>query len=267
MTWFAPMRSRILPCDREIAFAQICWIPRSTRFAVMSTLASMEEPTATTAIPNSRAPSWRRASMLRASACTACVTRSDHFCTSAESASTAKTSRSRRSSCPAVAAPNRPRPITRTGALCGMRSTNDRPLLGSGEQLPALAGREGRGEGHRADAAHEHRRTHHVLARIVERCGEAGAEAGGAERGDHVEEHAVERGGRELQQDDRRRCDGGRPPEHDGDREAQHVARDLPLEGLHRRVAPGLRESCEEQHREGRDLDAACGGGRPAADQ
>ena len=63
MTWFAPMRDRILPCDWLIAFAQICGILRSTRFAVISTDASIDEPTATTAIEKSCAPIWRSASI------------------------------------------------------------------------------------------------------------------------------------------------------------------------------------------------------------
>jgi hypothetical protein len=45
----------------------------------MSTDASIDEPTATTATWKSWAPTCLSASMLRASACTACVTRSDHF--------------------------------------------------------------------------------------------------------------------------------------------------------------------------------------------
>ncbi len=88
----------------------------------MSTLASMDDPTATTAIEKSLAPSCCSASMLRASACTACVTRSDHFCTRPSLASMASTSRSRRASWPAVAAPKRPSPMTSTGAWWGMRS-------------------------------------------------------------------------------------------------------------------------------------------------
>ena len=47
----------------------------------MSTDASIDEPTAHTAIEKSCAPIWRSASIVRASATTAWVTRSDHFCT------------------------------------------------------------------------------------------------------------------------------------------------------------------------------------------
>ena len=43
MTWLAPTRARILPCDCETAFAQICGTLRSTRFAVISTDASIDE--------------------------------------------------------------------------------------------------------------------------------------------------------------------------------------------------------------------------------
>jgi hypothetical protein len=44
------MRSRIVPWDLLTALAQLCGIPRFTRFAVIITLASIEEPTATVAI-------------------------------------------------------------------------------------------------------------------------------------------------------------------------------------------------------------------------
>ena len=100
----------------------------------MSTLAS-RVPTATTTIWNSPMPIWRSASGLRASASIVWVTRSAHFCTSAGFVSTASTSRSSRFSCPAVAAPKRPSPMTATGASTGILSTNDRPLFRMLEQL------------------------------------------------------------------------------------------------------------------------------------
>src|SRR6478736_2960541 len=183
------MRSRILPCDCEMAFAQICGTLRSTRLAVISTLASMEEPTATTPMEKSSAPIWRSVSMERASAWTVWVTRSAHFCTSPASVSMARTSRPRRSSWPAVAAPNRPRPITRTGALCLIRSTNERPLLRVLVQLLALALGERRGECHCTNAPAEHRGRHHVHPRIRQLLRQAGRQAARGERGDHVEQH------------------------------------------------------------------------------
>ena len=44
MTWFAPTRARILPWLCDTAFAQICGTFRSTRFAVMRTDASIDDP-------------------------------------------------------------------------------------------------------------------------------------------------------------------------------------------------------------------------------
>lgn len=62
--WFAPTRARILPCDRETAFAQICGTFRSTRFAVMAIRCSTDDPTATTATWKSCAPICFSAPML-----------------------------------------------------------------------------------------------------------------------------------------------------------------------------------------------------------
>lgn len=73
ITWFAPIRLRIVPCASLIAFTQMCGISRSTRFTVISTDASMEVPTPTTAVEKSCAPSWRRASESVASASTTWV--------------------------------------------------------------------------------------------------------------------------------------------------------------------------------------------------
>src|SRR5690554_3148903 len=257
MTWFAPMRARILPCDWLMAFAQICGILRSTRLAVMSTLDSTDEPVATTATAKSCAPIWRSASMLRASACTVCVTRSAHFCTSAGSVSTANTSRSRRSSWPAVAAPKRPRPMTSTGASWGIRSTNDGPLFRSPEQLPALGGRQCGGQGHCTNAPGPHGGRERVLSWVGERLSESRREPGGRKRRDHVEEHEIERRLGEVEDEDARgRHDRG-APQGDADGEPKHVDGDAALEGLHVLVAARLRKRRQEQHGERRHLDAA----------
>src|SRR5690606_29764745 len=266
MTWLAPMRLRILPCDWLIAFAQICGILRSTRLAVMSTLASIVLPTATTAIWKSWAPIWRRASIERASACTAWVTRSDHFCTSAMSSSTASTSRFRRCSCPAVAAPKRPRPMTSTGASWAILSTNDGPLLGAAEELPPGGRRERRGECHCTDPSEEHGGGQDVLRRLVRRLGEPRRQSACREGADHVEEHVVE--GRVVAHDeheDRRDRDDRCPPQHDRDRKAQHIRRHPAPVRLHVVVAARLGEGGEEQDGERRHLDAASRGGRAAA--
>src|SRR4051812_17142392 len=174
MTWFAPIRVRIFPCEGVIAFTQRCSIPRSTRLTVISTEDSMEVPTPTTAELNSCAPSWRSASMFVASASTTWVSAPAHFCTSAGSRSIASTSRPCFTSCSAVAAPKRPRPITRTGALWAGRplaedlSANDRPLLGEVVQLAPLAQRQGGSKSNGTHAACEHQHGQDVLA--LRRC-------------------------------------------------------------------------------------------------
>src|SRR5690606_37058664 len=124
----------------------------------------------------SAAPICRSASIDRASACTACVTRSAHFCTRPASSSTASTSRSWRASCPAVAAPNRPSPMTSTGASAAIFSTNDRPLLSPPEQLTSRARREGGGERDGAETTEEHGRREHVLGGVGGRRRESGRE-------------------------------------------------------------------------------------------
>src|SRR6478672_3471818 len=162
MTWLAPIRVRILPCDGVIALTQRCWIPRSTRLTVISTEDSMDVPTPTTAELNSCAPSWRRASMLVASASTTWVRTGAHFCTRVRSRSMASTSRPCLTSCSAVDEPKRPSPITRTGALWAGRftapegSANDGPLFRVVVQLAALAEGQGSGKGYGADAARKH---------------------------------------------------------------------------------------------------------------
>src|SRR5690606_14342620 len=237
MTWLAPMRARILPCDWLIALAQICGTFRSTRFAVISTLDSIDEPVATTAMEKSWAPIWRRASMLRASAWTAWVTRSDHFCTSAGFSSTTSTSRSRRSSWPAVAAPKRPSPMMSTGASWGILSTNDGPLFWSAEKLAALGCRQSCGQSHCTNASGPHGGCQHVLSGIRQLRGQAGAEAGGAESRDHVEQHEIEWCLRQLQQEDGRRRDDGGTPQGDAHRQPKNVGGHPALEHLHVAVA------------------------------
>src|SRR6185312_16395949 len=156
------MRERILPCDGVMALTQRCSMPRSTRFTVISTEDSIDVPTPTTAELKSCAPSWRSASMFVASASTTWVSTPAHFCTRAGSRSMASTSRPCLTSWWAVAAPKRPSPMTKTGALCGGRlleftlSANDRPLFRVVVQLAALAQGQGGRQGDGTDAAKEH---------------------------------------------------------------------------------------------------------------
>src|SRR6476469_4479077 len=197
MTWLAPIRVRILPCDGGIALTQRCSMPRSTRLTVISTEDSMEVPTPTTAELNSWAPSWRSASMLVASASTTWVRRGAHFCTRFRSRSMASTSRPCLTSCSAVDDPKRPSPITRTGALwAGRRGAsvelaNDGPLFGIVVQLAALAQGQGSGEGHGTHAAREHQRREDVDAGGRYLRAEVGAESHRGERGDGFEQHTV----------------------------------------------------------------------------
>src|ERR687890_922839 len=171
MTWLAPIRVRILPCDGVIALTHRCSMPRSTRLTVISTEDSMDVPTPTTAELNSCAPSWRSASMLVASASTTWVRSGAHFCTRLRSRSIASTSRPCLTSCSAVEEPKRPSPMTSTGALCAGRRgasgelANDGPLFGIVVQLAALAQRQAGSEGHGADAAGEHQGSKDVNAR------------------------------------------------------------------------------------------------------
>src|SRR3954462_11869217 len=188
MTWLAPIRVRILPCDGVMAFTQRCSIPRSTRLTVISTEDSMEVPTPTTAELNSCAPSWRSASIFVASASTTWVSWPDHFCTSAGSRSIASTSRPCLTSCSAVEAPNRPRPTTSTGALWAGRlldadlSANDRPLFWVVEQLATFAQRQRGGQSDGADSASEHQRAEYIFALRRQFGTQSGAEAAGGER-------------------------------------------------------------------------------------
>src|SRR5919112_2033905 len=223
MTWLAPIRVRILPCEGVMAFTQRCSMPRSTRFTVISTEDSMEVPTPTTAELNSCAPSWRRASMLVASASTTWVRSGAHFCTRLRSRSMASTSRPCLTSCSAVEEPKRPSPITRTEALWAGRLAapdvlaNDWPLFRVVVQLAALAQRQRSRKRNGADAASEHEGGQHVDPRRRQLGTEVGAEADGGEGGDRFEQHPVQRLPADLQQNEGRngneRCAG----DDDGD--------------------------------------------------
>src|SRR6476661_352952 len=188
MTWLAPIRVRILPWEGVMALTHRCSMPRSTRLTVISTEDSIEVPTPTTAELNSCAPSWRRASMLVASASTTWVSTLAHFCTRLRSRSIASTSRPCLTNCSAVDAPKRPSPITSTGALWAGRLTapeelaNDRSLFRVVVQLAALAQGQSSGEGDGADAAGKHQDGEDVDAGRGQLCAEVGAQTHGGER-------------------------------------------------------------------------------------
>src|SRR3954451_13896358 len=197
MTWLAPIRVRILPCEGVMALIQRCSMPRSTRLTVISTEDSMDVPTPTTAELNSWAPSWRSASMLVASASTTWVRRGAHFCTRFRSRSMARTSLPCLTSCSAVDDPKRPSPITSTGALwAGRRGAsvelaNDRPLFGIVVKLASLAQGQCSCEGNRTHAAREHQRREDVDAGRRHLGAQIGAEPHRGERGNGFEQYPV----------------------------------------------------------------------------
>src|SRR5690554_5067809 len=191
----------------------------------MSTLASIDEPTATMATEKSAAPIWRRASIWRASAWTVCVMRSDHFCTSAAFSSMASTSRPSRSNCPAAPAPNRPSPMTRTGALWGIFSTNDGPFFRVTEQLSALGCSEGGGQRHCTNATCPHGGGNDVFSGIGSIFGHARGESARGERRNDVEENPIERFVGDDKQRDRGNGDNRRTPQDHRDGEADDVGR------------------------------------------
>src|SRR6476620_7237231 len=253
MTWFAPIRVRILPCEGVIALTQRCSIPRSTRFTVISTEDSIEVPTPTTAELNSWAPSWRRASMLVASASTTCVRTLDHFWTRLRSRSIARTSRPCFTSCSAVDAPKRPSPITSTGALWAGRLTapeelaNDRSLFRVVVQLAALAQGQPSGEGDGADAAGKHQDGEDIDARRGQFGTEVGAQAHRGEGGNRFKQHPVKGRAADLQQG--RDCHEGGARDDDRDGHPHGALRDGTAVDLHIRVAPGLGDDRQEHHR------------------
>src|SRR5919107_3778126 len=209
MTWLAPMRVRILPCDGVMALTHRCSMPRSTRFTVMSTEDSMDVPTPTTAELNSWAPSWRSASMFVASASTTWVSRGAHFCTRVRSRSIASTSRPCFTSCSAVDEPKRPNPITSTGALWAGRLgasgelANDGPLFGIVVELAALAQGQGGGEGYGAYTARKHERCQDVDTLGRNLRAQVGAQPHRGERGNGLEQHAVQGRAADVQQEER----------------------------------------------------------------
>src|SRR5919112_3884823 len=186
------MRSSSRPCAVVIALAQISRTPRSTRTPVLNRLASMPVPMATTATSTSWAPIWRIAVTLVASAWLTWVSRSAHCWTRSKLASTASTSWPRRCRSSASAEPNRPRPTTRTAPVCSPLA-NDRTLLRTTEQLPALPqGQRGR-ERDRSDPADEHKPDQNVLPGGRQLRGDPGGQPHGGERRHRLEQNPVER--------------------------------------------------------------------------
>ena len=157
-TWFDRTRARQLPCRcRALPSPRNCGTLRSTRFAVMSTDASISDPTATTA-------TWKSARSIRLYH--PCCGRRPAPCASHDPTTSAPglidpdIRRLRRSNSPAHAAPNRPSPITRDRAR---RSTNHGPFHGqSRSSCDRQCGHGRPGESHRANAAHEHGERHDV---------------------------------------------------------------------------------------------------------
>src|SRR5665648_229684 len=268
-TWCTPMRDRIRECSGEIAFAQICGVPRSTRLPAIRTLASSDVPTPTTATGNSFTPSWTRASGLVQSASTR-GKRPVKCATTSGSRSAASTSWPRCSSVRAIEEPNRPSPITSTPPLrsrslpgLGSRpangatglgrsmSTNDRPLLGVPDHPAPVAQRKSRCQGHGSRPTCEHQDGQHVLARVGQLPGQPGAEPDGTERGDRLEEHLVQALAGDLEQQEGGHQHHARTGDSHRDGEPEALPRDAPAEGLHVAVAAGLGQDREQQHGEG----------------
>ena len=121
---------------------------------------------------------------------------------------------------------------------------------GRREQLASLAGGQGGGERHCTNAAHEHGGRQHVLApESGSSVGEPGRR-GPRSRTREITSNSTWSSGclRDLQDDDARDGDDRRAPEHDADREAQHVAagcggRTPPSTSLPRASAKAARNS------------------------
>src|SRR5215213_1847720 len=162
-TWWAPTFSRIWPCLRVIALAQMSATPTSASATTVSTLASMSAPIATTARSKSPTPSWASACSSVLSAWTTWVSSSAQRSTSSASSSTARTSLPICTSDCATAVPNRPSPITTTEAasfvLCFLADNG--ALLRQVVVVVAGLQRErgGHGDGaHPADVHQHHQR-------------------------------------------------------------------------------------------------------------
>src|SRR5215207_8035266 len=119
----------------------------------------------TTARPRSWTPSWRRASLSVASACTTWVILSDQRCTKSAFSSIARTSCPRRINDSATAPPNLPSPMTTTPPLDVEFLANYRTLLGKTVQPLAAAKCKCGRDGDATHAADEHQHDDHALRR------------------------------------------------------------------------------------------------------
>src|SRR5690606_15651641 len=286
-TCWAPTRSRMRPCWRLTAFAQIEGTPRSSSAAVARTLASMW-PMPTTAWRTSAAPSWRSTSTFVTSPSTTWVSSWAARCTTLGSTSTPSTSIPRRTSSAPTAAPKRPRPRTRTcspgrGGCSGRRSVrriesgpgasgcwwsaNDRPLFRVPVQALALAGHERREQGGGPDPPEEHEPDEEHLGRVGQAGGDAGGQPHRAEGGDRLEEEGVEGVGRQAQERQHRPRDEDHGEQRHREGLALGLGGDATPEQGDVGVAAQLAPDHEGEHGGGRHLDAAGGGAAAPADE
>src|SRR5664279_1953359 len=143
-------------------------------------LAWMSLPIATTAMPKSSAPIWRRTSTVVASASTTVAKSPEHLRTTAASASIASTSWPRRVIVWASAWPNRPRPMTRT---CSLLLANEWSLLGIREQALTLMHAQSHGEREWTNAPKVHERDLDQLSCRAEMGGDPRRESHVGKRG------------------------------------------------------------------------------------
>src|ERR687896_1054107 len=211
------------PWGTVIALAQMSGTPSSTSTEVVRMLASRSVPMATTARPNSPAPSWRRTSRSVVSASRTWVRSSAWSCTILGSASTPSTSWPSSISVSARALPNRPSPITSTpssGTVLGRRPridvaftysaapegppharrayvagvlANDRSLLRVAVAGLAVAQGERGGQCNRARPAEEHEQDQDVLGGQGKLGGDPGGQPDRPEGREGLEQGARQR--------------------------------------------------------------------------
>src|SRR5690625_3434111 len=239
------MRSKMRACSAEMAFAQIWGTPKSTRLAVISTDASMDVPTPTTATRKSAAPAWSKASGTDASASTRWVRREYHCCTTAASFSTPSTGVLSVSSALASAVPNRPSPITRmpdssSGRLERNVAATDRPFFRQSNNAVSVVQRERCGDSHGSGTTHEHSRREHIFATVGQIGRNPGGQPARRERRYGFEQDDVQGQVGNGQQDEARDEDEGCADEHHRHGQAQDAGGDAPPPRLDVPVTAGF---------------------------
>src|SRR5690625_4482395 len=239
------MRSKMRACSAEMAFAQIWGTPRSTRLAVISTDASIDVPTPTTATRKSAAPACSKASGTDASASTRWVRREDNCWTTAGSFSTPSTWAFSFSSALASAVPNRPSPITRIPDSSSRRfernlSSNDRPFSRKSNNALSVAQPNLRGDSHGFGPIHQHSPREHVFATVGQVGRNPGGQPARRERRYGFEQDDVQGQISNSQQNEARDEDEGCADEHHRHGQAQDAGGDAPPPRLDVPVTAGF---------------------------